>query len=542
MKADKLYLGNVITMDDYKQRAEAVAVKDGLILYVGDAAIARSLCDENTEVIDLGKNTIYPGFMEAHCHPLGAGALLDRDAVADLSSAENLEEYVALMDAFIKAHPGKSAYKGQGFVEREVQPYAALLDAICPDAPIIINTVDGHSMWLNSKAMEQFHIDKAAVEEFGVDLVRVNADGNPTGYVSETPAFIIRKQMLADPEDEKKFLMNAQNFFFGHGYTAVYDAGLELIEKQCADRYMDVINSGKFKLRIFTGSLVDEFCEDIPAAVANIVELQKKYNNDYFKIIGVKTFSDGVIEAHTAYLLEDYVDAPGSKGTARLVDHAMLTQLYAEAARHNMNVHVHTVGDGAIRVNLDAMEEAAKITGNMDQRNALAHLQQVDPADFKRFADLNVVAAVASLWTPKHPDYFPQEVAYVGEERAERAYPIKSFIDAGAPIVFHTDFPVSQNVSIPNAVFTAVKRRNSDGAEDTVRKADEFITRYQALAAMTKNVAYMWHEEARMGTLEVGKLANMTVFDKDFLADELDDLAQAKVVCTIVDGDIVYQA
>lgn len=540
MKADKLYLGNIVTMDDYKPTAQALLVKDGLIQYVGSEAIARSICDENTEVIDFGSNTIYPGFLEAHCHPLGAGQMLDTEAFVDVSAGNSLEEYVAIVADFMKAHPGKRSYKGHGFMERDVKPTAVMLDAICPDVPVILTSTDGHSMWLNTKALEFFHLDQEAAQAYGTDLVRVDENGEPTGYISENPVFDIRKKTTLDPEDGKRFLMNAQRFFFSHGYTAVYDAGVELVDKSCPGLYKAVVADGSLKLRTYAGSLVDENCADIPAAVEKIAAMQKD-NSEFYKVIGVKTFSDGVIEAHTGYLLEDYNDQPGYKGTARLTDHEKLVEVYTAAARLGLSVHVHTVGDAAIHCNLDAIEEAAAVTGKMDQRFALAHLQLVKKEDIQRFADLNVVAVVASLWTPKHKDYFPQELAYVGPERAESAYPIQSFVDAGAVTAFHTDFPVSRSVSIPKAVFTAVKRRNPEDSDEAVRASNEFITRYQALLSMTRNVAYMWHEENRMGSLAVGKLANMVVFDKNFLTDSLEDVAEARLISTIVDGEEVFK-
>lgn len=542
MKADKLYLGNVITMDERKPRAEAVAVKDGLIMYVGSADFARSLCDENTEIIDLGSNSIYPGFMEAHCHPMGAGKILDTESIVNVSAGTNLEEYVAIMEKFIKAHPGKVRYTGSGFMERDVAPTAAMLDALGVDVPVVIFTVDGHSAWLNSHAIKAFDINQEAIDMWGTSQVRVDADGKPTGYISESPVFRLRAMIPPDPKEGARFLMNSQAFFFSKGYTAVYDAGIELVEKTSAESYQIAVESGKFKLRTYAGSLIDENCTDIKAAVEGIVEKQKKYNNEYFKIIGVKSFTDGVIEAHTGLLLDDYDDMPGYKGVARMHEHDKLVEMYTNAAKLGMNVHVHTVGDGAIRVNLDAIEEAEKVTGLMDQRHALAHLQQVAPEDIKRFAELNVMAVAAPLWSPKHPDYFPQELAYVGSERAERAYPIKSFFEAGANTVYHTDFPVSPRISVPNAVYTGEERRYPGDPKSCVRASDEFVTRYQSLAAMTKNVAYMWHEENRLGTLEVGKIANMSVFDADFLSDDIEKAGNAQVVCTIVDGDIVYKA
>ena len=473
---------------------------------------------------------------------MGAGKMLDTDALADLSAGNNLEEYLQILKAFIDAHPEKTRYAGHGFVERDVQPTAAMLDGICKDVPIVIFSVDGHSAWVNTKALELYNIGEDAIKEWGTSQVRVDADGKPTGYLSEGPVFYIRANTPPDPEEGERVLLNSQNFFFSKGYTAVYDAGIEVIETTGAQSYAIAAASGKLKLRTYAGSVIDENCEDIPAAVEAIAEKQKKYNCEYFKIIGVKSFSDGVIEAHTGLLLEDYSDAPGYKGVARLTDHDKLVQLYVNAAKNGMNVHVHTIGDGAIRANLDAIEEAARITGKMDQRNALAHLQVIKPEDIKRFADLNVMAVVSPLWSPKHVDYFKQELEYLGSERAENAYPIKSFYDVGATTVFHTDYPVSPKISVPNAVFTAQLRRYPGDPESAVRKSDEFITRYQALLAMTRNVAYMWHEENRMGSLENGKIANMTVYDKDFLADPIEEVGNANLVCTVVDGEIVYKA
>ncbi|MCQ2567835.1 MAG: amidohydrolase [Mogibacterium sp.] len=542
MKADKLYLGNIITMDERKPRAEAICVKDGLIQYVGSEAIARSLCDGKTEVIDLGNNSIYPGFMEAHCHPMGAGKLLDKDSMADLSAGTDLEEYVEILKDFIDKHPGMVRYSASGFMERDVQPTKEMLDALNVDVPIFISSVDGHSAWVNSKALEVFNIGQNAIDEWGTDQVRVGADGKPTGYLSEGPVFYIRSIIPPDPEQGAKALLISQDFFFSKGYTAAYDAGLELIDKTALESYDILCKSGKLKLRTYVGSLIDENCTDIPAAVKAIADKMKEHNSEYFKIIGVKTFTDGVIEAHTGLLLDDYNDAPGYKGVARMHEHDKLVQLYTSAAENGMNVHVHTVGDGAIRVNLDAIEEAARECGKMDQRNALAHLQQVAKEDIKRFADLNVMSVVAPLWAPKHPDYYAQELAYVGEERAENAYPVKSFFDAGANVVYHTDFPVSPKISVPNAVYTGEKRKYPGGPDSAVRAADEFVSRYQSLLAMTKNVAYMWHEEDRLGSLECGKIANMSVFNVDFITDDIEKVGTAEVVCTIIDGEIVYKA
>lgn len=280
MKADKIYLGNVITMDEKKPYAEAIAVKDGLIQYVGSEAIARSLCDAQTEMIDLKGNTIYPGFLEAHCHPLGAGKMLDTESMVDLSAGTDLEEYIEILDKFIKKNPNMKTYLGHGFMERDVKPTATMLDAVCADKPVVITSVDGHSMWLNSVAMKVFEVDKRSIEHYGEDLVRMDEAGNPTGYISETPVFEIRSKMTIDKEDGMRYLLNSQEFFFSKGYTAVYDAGFELIDKHCGEFYKGLVERGKLKLRTYAGSLIDEKCEDVKGAVEKIAQLQED-NTEY---------------------------------------------------------------------------------------------------------------------------------------------------------------------------------------------------------------------------------------------------------------------
>lgn len=325
------------------------------------------------------------------------------------------------------------------------------------------------------------------------------------------------------------------------GYTGVYDAGIEIIDKNCHEYYKELCKEGSLKLRTYAGSIISENCQDIKGAVDNIIKMQED-NSEFYKIIGVKAFSDGVVEAHTAYLIDDYCDQAGYKGLQRMTDHKALTEIYTLASENDLTVHVHTVGDAAVKCNLDAMEEAVKNTGKVDNRNVLCHLQVVSDRDKKRFADLKVSAAVGSLWAPKEAAYFAQEVEYIGEERAEKAYPVKSFIDAGANIMFHSDFPVSPVVNCPWAIYSAEKRRHYFGDADTVRGPEEAISRYQSLLALTKNVAYALREESRLGTLEVGKIANMTVFSSDFIKDDIEKVADAELICTVIDGEIVYKA
>nr|MCR4616900.1 amidohydrolase family protein [Lachnospiraceae bacterium] len=188
--ADMVVLGNVITMDEHKPFAEAVAVKGDKILYVGAAEVARKLCDENTKIYDYGTNSVYPGFLEGHSHPGGTGWKMCLMEILDPKAS--LEQCVEKMKEYMEAHPDKKVYQGMGFEVHGVEPHYSMLDAICPDKVMMLTENAAHSMWLNSKAMEKFGIDKKAVEKWGTDCVKVDGNGNPTGFILEGPVFYIR--------------------------------------------------------------------------------------------------------------------------------------------------------------------------------------------------------------------------------------------------------------------------------------------------------------------------------------------------------------
>ena len=220
----------------------------------------------------------------------------------------------------------------------------------------------------------------------------------------------------------------------------------------------------------------------------------------------------------------------------------MMVELITEANREGLSVHAHSVGNGATHFMLDCIEDAEKITGNMDQRNILAHLQYVTDEDIRRMAETGSIPAVPPLWTPKEPGYYEQEVSIVGQELADKAYPIKSFFDAGASVVFHSDYPVSPTMDVQRSIYMAEKRALPEAGEDTCRNISEAITREQSLRAITINVARQFRQEHRMGSIEFGKLANMTVCDSDFLHDNIEKVLQAMIIATIVDGEEVYKA
>lgn len=536
-------LGNFITMDDKRPFAKAALVKDGLFAYIGDAETAKKLADPNAKVLDYGENFIYPGFLESHSHGYFAGYRAVGQANLSQFLSTDYDKYREVIKQFIADNPDREIYLAAGWMENEEYVSKAYLDEICSDKPLIMQTGGGHSMLLNTKALQWAGIDAESAKRYGYDLVHVDKNGEPDGYICEAPVFDLAKKLPTSKEDAKKYLLAWQDIALKNGYTAVADAGVELFSPEIIKAYHELEQEGKLKLRTYAYLLILDNPESPKAEVARAVADRANYSGEYFHVVGLKTFLDGVTEAHTGWQNQDYADEPGYHGAERFNDHDKMVELITEANKEGLAVHVHSEGGGATHFMLGCIEDAEKITGNLDQRNVLAHLHFVTDEDIRRMGATNSIPAVAPLWTPKDNDTYPQEVVYVGKELADQAYPIKSFYDAGANVVFHSDYPVSPMLDIKYSIYTAEKRTypKGSGMVTEPRNIKEAITREQSLRAMTINVAWQWHQEHRLGSIEFGKIANMTVFDCDFLYDDIEKVGQAKIVATIIDGEEVYK-
>jgi len=545
MMKQTIIFGNIITVDEKKPFAKAALVKNGVFAYVGSAEEVRKLACSDAQVLDYGDNYVYPGFLESHCH----GHLAGYRAIgqADLMQAgfTNYPKYREIIKEFIAKNPQRQFYMAAGWVENEEYVTKAYLDEICSDKPLIMQTGGGHSMLLNTKAMQWAGIDAAYAKKWGYDLVHVDKDGEPDGYICEGPVFEITPKIPTSLEEIKEYLLAWQEIALKSGFTAVGDAGVEIVHRDAPKAFKELQEEGKLKLRTFAWMYVTDNIADPKAEIARIAAQRAELGGEYFNIIGPKAFLDGVTEAHTGWQNQDYLDEPGYHGAERFNDHDKMVELIVEANKEGMSVHVHSEGGGATHYMLGCIEDAEKITGNMDQRNVLAHLHFVTDEDVHRMAATGSVPAVPPLWTPKAPGMYEQEVAYVGKELADQAYPIKSFYDAGANVVFHSDYPVSPMMDIKLSFYTAEKRnvpKELYGGAMSPRNLDEAISREQSLRAMTINVARQFHQEHRMGSVEFGKIANMTVFDCDFLHDDIEKVGKANIIATIVDGEEVYKA
>ena len=539
-----LILGNIITMDDKRPFAKAALVKNGVFAFIGSVEEAKRLAGKDAQVLDYGENYIYPGFLESHCHGHLAGyRAIGQADLGQVGLKPDYDKYRVILKDFMVRNPQRDFYVAGGWVEDDQPVTKAFLDEICPDKPMLMQTAGGHSMLLNTKALQWAGFDAAYAKKTGYDLVHVDKNGEPDGYICEGPVFEIVPKLPATVEDIKEYLLAWQDFAISSGFTAVGDAGAEIVHRNAPKAYNELEQEGKLKLRTYAYMYVTDNVESPKAEIARIAAQRAEMSGEYFHIIGAKAFLDGVTEAHTGWQNQDYLDEPGYHGAERFNDHDKMVELIVEADKEGMSVHVHSEGGGATHFMLGCIEDAEKITGNKDQRNVLAHLHFVTDEDVRRMAATGSVPAVPPLWTTAAPGIYEQEIAYVGKELADQAYPIKSFYDAGANVVFHSDYPVSPMMNVKYSIYTAEKRSYPAGMfGDSPRNMKEAITREQSLRAMTINVARQFHQEHRMGSIEFGKIANMTVFDCDFLHADIEKVAQANIVATIIDGEEVFKA
>ncbi len=539
-----LILGNIITMDDKRPFARAALIRDGVFAFIGGAEEAKKLAGADAKVLDYGENFIYPGFLESHCHGYFAGDRAIGQANLMQVGLTDYAKYREIIREFIAKNPQREVYIAAGWVENEEYVSKAYLDEICDHKPLIMQTGGGHSMLLNTRALEMAGIDAAYAKKYGYDQVHVDKSGEPDGYICESPVMEILPKLPTTFEDAKAYLLAWQEFALRNGYTAVADAGVELMYPECSRAYHALEQEGKLKLRTYAYLSVPENPGNPKAEIARVLADRARYSGEYFRVVGVKAFLDGVTEAHTAWQNQDYLDQPGYHGVERYNDHDKMVELITEADKEGLAVHVHSEGGGATHFMLGCIEDAEKITGDMDQRNVLAHLHFVTGEDIRRMAKTGSVPAVPPLWTAKVPGLYDNEVKYVGRELAEQSYPIKSFFDAGANAVFHSDYPVSPMMSVKDSIYMAETRvlPKELGVASEPNNVKEAITREQSLRAMTINVARQFRQEHRLGSIEFGKIANMAVFDCDFLHDDIEKVAQAKIVATLVDGEEVYKA
>ncbi len=526
--------GAIYTVDGARSRAEAVAIKDGIFLYVGtDSAVGRYI-GQKTKVTDLGGKLVLPGFIDAHCHPSGA---VEQFGSVALFGLRSVADYQKTVGEYIAAHPGLAVVRGGGWsntVFGTNGPDKALLDKVVKDIPAALSSEDGHSTWVNTKTLELAGVTKDTRDPPGGVIERDPKTGEPSGTLRESAAGLVSKVIPDFTADEiARGLEEYQRMALGFGITTAHEASLDRGGNSLA-AYKALEGEGKLRMR-FRASLYADPEEGI-AQVAALEAERAKNTGPLFRTGAAKIFIDGVVEGSTAFLKEPYFHKPGFRGTPLWSPDA-LDAICVALDKAGFQLHFHVIGDAAAAEALDGIAAAAKANGPRDARPLLTHLQLVSPADILRFRDLGAVAVPQPFWFMKDDYYRNIQVPYLGQARADAEYPMESFFKAGVPVASSSDYTVTIPCDPLQAIQIGMTRRSpGTTGPDDVLWPEERATLEQMIASFTIFGAYANFLEKETGSIEPGKSADLVVLDRDLFALAPDEIGKARVVLTLFAG------
>jgi hypothetical protein len=533
--ADTLFTnGFVYTVDADRSTAQAVAVKDGKIVYVGDDAGAKKFIGDNSRVVDLEGRMLLPGFQDSHIHPIGAGI---EAGVCDLNGLAGIAEYRQTIREYASANPDLPWIVGGGWSMSVFGPGGApnrdIIDEIVPDRPVFLTSQDGHTGWANSAALKIAGITKDTPDPVDGRIDRDPESGEPIGSLQEGATKLVSKHIPPTSEEERiAGLVYAVKLLNSYGITGVQDA---IVGKDELVAYKALEGRGGLSMHV-VGALWwdrERGMEQIPELVA----LRDEFTDGQVDARTVKIMQDGVMENYTAAMLEPYLIPGGGKGIP-MVDPQKLKEIVSDLDKQGFQVHFHAIGDAAVRQSLDAIEEALLDNGQLGHRHHISHLQMIDPADIPRFAELDAVANFQPLWA--YPDEYVTEltIPFIGEERARWMYPIKSVLDTGARVAFGSDWSVSTANPFPQ-IETAITRKSAT-EDSAVLNPEQRIDLVAALAAFTINAAFVNRLDEQTGSIEVGKLADLIVLDQNLFEIAPEDISETKSLLTMFEGKVVH--
>ena len=533
VKADMvLKNGNIYTANDAQWIAEAVAVKDDEIIFVGSAADAQDYVGENTNMIDLVGNTVFPGLTDAHVHIKWIG---QRELGLNLQGIDDLGETVAKIKKYVEKTPEGEWVVGVGWIEKKWKEGRFLnkddLDPFSPNHPVVANRAGEHSIVANSKAMEIAGITRDTPDPDGGQILK-DENGELTGMFVDNAMALIRDHIPAPSrEQNKRSLQAGFDFMSRMGWAQVQQAGGTYND---IDIIKEIHSEGNLKTSIYYAMNMGEEGRKLLDRGPEISE------DRMIDIKGIKYFADGALGSRGAALLEPYDDAEG-KGL-QLIDREEALPVYIEALKKGVQIETHAIGDYANRFVLDLYEEAfnavpASERAEPDPRWRIEHAQITHPDDQKRYKELDIIAVVEAS-TVKGDLYFAPD--RIGSERLGYAYLWKSLIDQGIRFTAGTDAPVE--VGDPRVeFFSLVQRTDFNGFYTDDWHVEEKLSHEQALKTMTLWAAHAAFQDDIRGSIEVGKKADFSVFDKDWMQIEPIEIMDSETVMTIVGGKVTYE-
>jgi predicted amidohydrolase YtcJ len=535
--------GVVYTMDENQPQAQAVAVRDSEIIYVGSEAGLSDFLGPATRVVDLDGGMLLPGFIETHMHLADSMAYAK---AAQLSPEMTPTQAIEAIKAHVERYPQQDPVIGWGFLGvafGKDGPNAAMLDAIVADRAVFIFDEGFHTAWVNTEAMRRTGITKDTPDPLpGAHYYKRDSSGTPTGWLIEGGAYspvaqglgVVTAESIANGGEEFLPLMSSM------GFTAAFDAGMTNGTARGMAALEKIRVAGDLPLRV-VASLYVNTDEKLSGAVGELQALGEKYNHEFLNARVLKLSLDGTVEARTAFMLEPWV-GEDTNTTRSLISGEQTNGAMLEAAAKGIDVHIHAIGDAAVHWGLDLVEQARKWHPESDSRYTICHIQVVTPEDVTRFGELDVIAQSTPSWSV----FDEWALESMGQERFEQMYPLQSIAAGGAKLTFGSDYPASWiGVDGLNPMFNIEMAMTRQPAGDSEYKlqppASERVTLEQALRAYTSDAAYQLRLEHKVGSIEVGKQADLVVMDRNLLEIDTYTIHQARVIMTMMNGRITYE-
>jgi predicted amidohydrolase YtcJ len=539
--------GKVYTVNEAQPWAEAVAVQRKKITFVGSDADAKKYVGDATQVIALSGKMLLPGFVEGHFHPL-TGALLTVGVDLQYDSVERVLDSVK---EFADANPDEKVIRGFGWRYSSFPstgPTKELLDEIVPDRPVFLFAVDGHGAWVNSKALEMAGITRDTPDpQPGYSHFQRGPDGKElTGYLVEVPAELLVLNALQPQTSAsigsafKKLLPD----FPAAGVTAVFDAGIQGIPAEDGfSLYMDLEKNDELPIRI-----VGSYYHNDPAIdpLPIIQSYRKEFQSELVQAEVLKINVDGGDAQYTAAMLQPYASRPEITGEP-IFTPKELNDLIQRADAEGIDVHLHAFGDRAVRMSLDGIEAASAANKTRDRRHTIAHAIYIQEDDLSRFAELDVITSMSIQWATPDLANLQLAVTNLGEPIVyERFMRARSLLDSGAKLSLGTDWPAAGYYSTYKpleAIQVAVTREvlKGSGLKPVMPPTDETLTLEQAIKANTLTSAYQIRLDEKLGSIEVGKAADLVVLQKNLFDVAPKEISDVDVLLTMMNGNVTYR-
>ncbi len=526
----------IYTVNEAQPNAEALAVKDGKIVFVGSNEEAANWTEAETEVLDLEGKVMVPGFIESHAHFLGIGKLKTE---IDFAGTESYNEIITLVEeAVMEAEPGEwitgrgwHQSKWKSLPEMMVQgfPTHHLLSAVSPDNPVYIRHASGHAALANAKAMEIAGITAETEFDETGEVIK-GLDGEPTGLMNEEAEQLVSAHIPTEEEAMRTWAEEAAKECLANGITTVHDAG---VGTKWLDLYEDLLYEDKLPVRLYV--MLNGKDQD---------QLNDWYErgpllDDYLTVRAIKCYADGALGSYGALLLRPYTDAPSELGNPDQ-PFEVITQISEEGIKNGFQVCTHAIGDRANQEVLNSYQTAIEKYPEQatDHRFRIEHAQHLDLEDIPRFAELGVIASIQGIHMSSDR---PWAINRLGMQRiVDGAYVWQKLLESGAKVINGTDAPV-EPVSAIACFYASVTRKTLKGTPEGGYEADQRMSRAEALRSYTLEAAYGGFQEDSKGSIEVGKLADLTVLSQDIMEIPENEILNTEIEYTIVGGEIRYK-